>query len=38
MRAIYLSSDSGEGGSLTPFGTDRDTLVVQGYVITDSAR
>lgn len=35
MRVKYLGSGSGEGGSPTIFATDRGTLGVQGYVITD---
>lgn len=35
MRVRYLGSGSGEGGSPTLFATGRDTLAVQGYVITD---
>jgi hypothetical protein len=35
MRVKYLGSGSGEGGSPTLFATDRDTLVVQGYIIKD---
>ncbi|MFC5833182.1 hypothetical protein [Nonomuraea insulae] len=35
MRVQYLGSGSGEGGSPTLFATDRDTILVQGYVVTD---
>ncbi|HEY9475304.1 MAG TPA: hypothetical protein VIS06_15840 [Mycobacteriales bacterium] len=35
MRVTFLGSDSQNGGSPTLFATDRGTLVVRGYVITD---
>jgi hypothetical protein len=35
MRIHFLGTDSGTGQSPTLFATDRGTLAVQGYVITD---
>jgi hypothetical protein len=35
MRIHFLGTDSGLGQSPTLFATDRGTLAVQGYVITD---
>jgi hypothetical protein len=35
MRIRFLGTDSGLGQSPTMFATDRGTLAVQGYVITD---
>ena len=35
MRVRFLGTDSQNGGSPTMFMTDRGTLVVRGYVITD---
>lgn len=35
MRARFLGTDSQNGGSPTLFETDRGTLVVRGYRITD---
>ena len=35
MRVRFLGSDSQNGGSPTAFETDRGTLVVRGYRITD---
>ncbi|GAA2862679.1 hypothetical protein [Nonomuraea rubra] len=35
MRVKYLGSGSGEGGSPTLFATDRGTILVQGYIVTD---
>ncbi|WP_220183103.1 hypothetical protein [Sphaerisporangium album] len=35
MRVRYLGSGSGEGGSPTVFATDRGTLIIQGYKVTD---
>jgi hypothetical protein len=35
MRISFLGTDSFEGNSPTLFATDRGTLAVQGYVITD---
>lgn len=35
MRIRFLGTDSTVGQSPTLFGTDRGTLAVQGYVITD---
>jgi hypothetical protein len=35
MHIRFLGTDSHNGGSPTMFGTDRGTLVVRGYAITD---
>jgi len=35
MRIRFLGTDSQNGGSPTMFATDRGTLVVRGYAITD---
>lgn len=35
MRVTFLGTDSQNGGSPTMFATDRGTLVVRGYAITD---
>ena len=35
MRINFLGTDSHQGGSPTLFATDRGTLVVRGYAITD---
>lgn len=35
MRIRFLGTDSQNGGSPTLYATDRGTLAVQGYVITD---
>lgn len=35
MRIRFLVTDSQNGGSPTMFATDRGTLVVRGYAITD---
>lgn len=35
MRVRFLGTDSQNGGSPTLYVTDRGTLVVRGYVITD---
>jgi hypothetical protein len=35
MRIRFLGTDSGLGQSPTLFATDRGTLAIQGYVITD---
>jgi hypothetical protein len=36
MRIRFLGTDSHNGGSPTLFATDRGTLVVRGYAITDT--
>lgn len=35
MRVRFLGTDSHGGGSPTLYETDRDTIVVRGYAITD---
>lgn len=37
MRLTFLGSTSNNGGSPTLFGTDRDTYLVQGWKVLDSA-